>query len=508
MPDRSLPGREGRLRIGVCARDVVAGRYEELVMPQEVFQFEDVTVDLRRVSVWRAGQPVALEPKTFDVLRYLIEHRDRLVTKEELLDTVWKDTFVTPNVLTRAVAQLRKALGDDAFEARYVETVAKRGYRFIAPVEPTRRSTPRRFPPLTPAHAWLHRDASAVGSCRQSPLSPFSSRPSLSVCIAFGDRQPACITRVVSLSSRRGASQPAASPIRFHRFRRTAVPSRTRPISHGAMEIYTAGFTAGSNELAITQRRRAEHVRRMVARRTVDCVSLAQKGRHLDRAVERRRCATGRRFRIAGVVDARRRAPRVHVRRGRHGGAVDYLDRASRRHRSPAVDEAGRPRGGHSRPSVSPTVDLSHSAVSQGHIGTEVWTMPTDGQRQVTKLGDGASPHFSPDGSAVYWMGRTSEGNDSLMRVDIDAARRAGRYTADRFRQFAGTSLADFSIARDGTVGAVAVPRARRTCGRSMCRHREWRRASVPSTLTADDVRNSQPHHSRDGRMAFHQVAP
>ena len=51
-------------------------------MPQEVFQFEDVTVDLRRVSVWRAGQPVALEPKTFDVLRYLIEHRDRLVTRK------------------------------------------------------------------------------------------------------------------------------------------------------------------------------------------------------------------------------------------------------------------------------------------------------------------------------------------------------------------------------------------------------------------------------------------
>ena len=104
-------------------------------MPPEVVRFWDVTVDLRRMSVSRAGQPVSLEPKTFDVLRYLIEHRGRLVTKEELLDTAWKDTFVTPNVLTRAVAQMRKALGDDAFEARYIETVAKRGYRFIAPIE-------------------------------------------------------------------------------------------------------------------------------------------------------------------------------------------------------------------------------------------------------------------------------------------------------------------------------------------------------------------------------------
>src|ERR687895_2132200 len=104
-------------------------------MSPEVLQFGDVTVDLRRMSVTRADQPVSLEPKMFDVLRYLIEHRDRLVTKEELLDAAWKDTFVTPNVLTRAVAQLRKALGDDAFEARYIETVSRRGYRFIAPVK-------------------------------------------------------------------------------------------------------------------------------------------------------------------------------------------------------------------------------------------------------------------------------------------------------------------------------------------------------------------------------------
>ena len=99
----------------------------------QLLEFGDVTVDLRRVEVRRAGAAVPLEPKSFDVLRHLVENRDRLVTKEELLEVVWRDTFVTPNVLTRAVAQLRKGLGDDAFEARYIETVARRGYRFIAP---------------------------------------------------------------------------------------------------------------------------------------------------------------------------------------------------------------------------------------------------------------------------------------------------------------------------------------------------------------------------------------
>ncbi len=101
---------------------------------REVFDCGDVRVDLGRVQVTRGGQPVPLEPKTFEVLRYLIEHRDRLVTKEELLDTVWKDVFVTPNVLTRAIAQLRKGIGDEAHDSTFIETAAKRGYRFIAPV--------------------------------------------------------------------------------------------------------------------------------------------------------------------------------------------------------------------------------------------------------------------------------------------------------------------------------------------------------------------------------------
>ena len=102
-----------------------------------VYEFGDLQVDLNQMRVRRAGADVALEPKSFDVLCFLIEHRDRLVTKEELLDAVWRDTFVTPNVLTRAVAQLRKALGDEAREAHIIETVAKRGYRFIATVTAT-----------------------------------------------------------------------------------------------------------------------------------------------------------------------------------------------------------------------------------------------------------------------------------------------------------------------------------------------------------------------------------
>src|SRR5687767_1154577 len=103
-------------------------------MAAGTYSFGTTCVDASRMTVVRDGVAVSLEPKAMDVLLYLLAHRDRLVTKDELLDAVWKDTFVTPNALTRAIAQVRKALADDAHEARVIETVSKRGYRIIAPV--------------------------------------------------------------------------------------------------------------------------------------------------------------------------------------------------------------------------------------------------------------------------------------------------------------------------------------------------------------------------------------
>ena len=103
-------------------------------MNEPVYQFEDVTVDSARFQALRAGVALDLEPKALEVLLFLIERRERLVLKEELLDGVWRDTFVTPNALTRVIAQLRKALGDDAQEARVIETVPRKGYRFLPAV--------------------------------------------------------------------------------------------------------------------------------------------------------------------------------------------------------------------------------------------------------------------------------------------------------------------------------------------------------------------------------------
>jgi Tol biopolymer transport system component/DNA-binding winged helix-turn-helix (wHTH) protein len=99
------------------------------------FQFGDVVVRPTDFVVSRDGKPISLEPKSFKVLVYLIENRNRVVTKDELMQAVWNGTAVTDNALTRVIAQLRRELGDDAKQPRYIETVPTVGYRFVADVQ-------------------------------------------------------------------------------------------------------------------------------------------------------------------------------------------------------------------------------------------------------------------------------------------------------------------------------------------------------------------------------------
>ena len=96
------------------------------------FHFDDVVVDRGNFCVQKVDEVRTLTPRAFDVLIYLIEQRGRVVEKQELFDQVWKEAFVTDNALTRAIKEIRHELGDDAGAPHYIETVPKRGYRFIA----------------------------------------------------------------------------------------------------------------------------------------------------------------------------------------------------------------------------------------------------------------------------------------------------------------------------------------------------------------------------------------
>ena len=96
--------------------------------------FGTYRVDRADERLYRGKKPLVLPPKAFAVLRYLLEHAGQLVTKDELLDAVWPDVAVSEGVLKVSVRQLRKALGEKAQTPRFIETVHRRGYRFIAPL--------------------------------------------------------------------------------------------------------------------------------------------------------------------------------------------------------------------------------------------------------------------------------------------------------------------------------------------------------------------------------------
>lgn len=98
-------------------------------------RFEDCELDAGRYELRRAGQAVHVEPQVFDVLAYLIAHRDRVVTKIELLESVWGDRFVSESALTSRIKAARRAVGDDGTAQRAIRTVHGRGYQFVAAVE-------------------------------------------------------------------------------------------------------------------------------------------------------------------------------------------------------------------------------------------------------------------------------------------------------------------------------------------------------------------------------------
>ena len=100
---------------------------------ENFFRFDDITVDVENFRVQKNGRSVALTPRAFDVLLFLLQNSSRVVEKQEIFDQVWKNTFVSDNALTRVIREIRHGLDDNATDPRYIETITKRGYRFIAP---------------------------------------------------------------------------------------------------------------------------------------------------------------------------------------------------------------------------------------------------------------------------------------------------------------------------------------------------------------------------------------
>src|SRR5712692_1537165 len=101
---------------------------------QSCYEFGPFRLNASERLLLRDGQPVPLPPKVFETLLTLVENSGRLLEKDEMMTRLWPDTFIEEATLARNISDLRKALGEASGGLKYIETVPKHGYRFIAPV--------------------------------------------------------------------------------------------------------------------------------------------------------------------------------------------------------------------------------------------------------------------------------------------------------------------------------------------------------------------------------------
>jgi DNA-binding winged helix-turn-helix (wHTH) protein/tetratricopeptide (TPR) repeat protein len=133
---------------------------------QGQFLFGPFRLDLTNESLWRERKQIRLHPKAFALLRYLAEHAGQTVSKETLLQAVWPNVYVTDAVLSVYIAEVRKALGDEPKEAKFIDTMHRRGYRFIAAIKTVRQPASTGTPPDSEAtkKPMIREAATMIGS--------------------------------------------------------------------------------------------------------------------------------------------------------------------------------------------------------------------------------------------------------------------------------------------------------------------------------------------------------
>ena len=117
----------------------------------KIYEFSGFRLEKAQRRLLYRGQPIQLKPKILDLLLFLVETRGQLIEKEDLLREIWHDAVVEENNITVSISHLRKILGEDRLNPKFIETVPRRGYRFVAEVVelPATTSGPLVKPPDT-----------------------------------------------------------------------------------------------------------------------------------------------------------------------------------------------------------------------------------------------------------------------------------------------------------------------------------------------------------------------
>ena len=136
------------------------------------FLFADHTLDTDRRELRRGGTPVAVEPQVFDLLTYLVQNRERVVTKDDLFASVWGGRIVADSTLASRINAARKAIGDSGEEQNLIRTISRKGVRFIADVQSRQENDEPEPAAAAPQN---------VSAASAHPTLPPSDRPAIAV---------------------------------------------------------------------------------------------------------------------------------------------------------------------------------------------------------------------------------------------------------------------------------------------------------------------------------------
>jgi Tol biopolymer transport system component/DNA-binding winged helix-turn-helix (wHTH) protein len=416
-------------------------------------RFGNVVVDSSNLRVTVDGEPRALEPKSFRLLQFLIENRGRVVSKEEILQAVWAGSFVSDNALTRAIAQVRKAIGDDPKEPRYIETIPTVGYRFTAATTVEESVREVRIPtPCTPAPARTKRSRLAVvgGALVLVAIAAFLVWRSSTA--PRGDTSVANFL-AVQFSSSPGLDVGASfSPDGSH----IAYSSD----KSGTFEIYVRSFEPGARELQITDDGNQNlYPAFSPDGRSIAYASLKQRGI----------------FRVAALGGSARRLTDFGVRPvwSPDGNTIVFQSAASA---SPSATDYyfpgiaslwtisasggnpkpvggdGSPAGGSSFPSWSPDgAEIRFVNDVQGE--SSIWTY---------RLADGSfrklfasttlpysNATFSPDGKRMWFVKWLLNGDIGIWKIDLDSGLQPVGEATPVYQASFGAPR-DITVSRDG----------------------------------------------------------
>ncbi len=220
--------------------------------PAHVYEFGEFHLDAAKRLLWRGDAPVALTPRVFETLLYLVEHHDTVLDKERLMEAVWPDSIVEENNLTQNISTLRRVFGETPGSHHYIVTVPGRGYRFVADVklrEADAGPAPRRISEtaIEPAETET-KQGSAISEPDQLAISR-SSKPILLVTAAV------LALSVAALFLWRGRTQDSPGAPAQMPTARIVIPDKSiavLPFANLSAERENAFFTAGVQDDILT----------------------------------------------------------------------------------------------------------------------------------------------------------------------------------------------------------------------------------------------------------------